>query len=137
MSQRIINPETLFPSLPMGFSQAVVSEGGVTVHCAGQVAWDRDGQLVGPGDIGAQTRQALDNLKALLEASGAQVSDIVRMRTYVVDHHPGLFEPIGEAMRAFYGDGLPPANTWVGVQSLALPEFLIELEATAVIDAPA
>ncbi|MGB0866606.1 MAG: RidA family protein [Granulosicoccaceae bacterium] len=133
MSNQAINPASLYPSLQMGFSQAVKSEGKVTVHISGQVAWDKDSQLVGGDDVGAQAKQALANLKIALKESGAQVSDLVRMRTYVVNHNPALFEPIGQAMGEFFAGNLPPANTWIGVQTLALPEFLIEIEATAVI----
>lgn len=134
MPRQAINPETLYGSVRYGFSHAIKSSGGTTIHCAGQVAWDKDYQIVGEGDAGAQARQALRNLKAVLAAAGASVADVVRMRTYVVNHSPGLLEPIGGALAEFYGDVTPAANTWIGVQSLALPEFLVEIEVTAVID---
>lgn len=133
MNNEIINPDALYASVQMGFSHAVKSVGNVTIHCSGQVAWDQDNNVVGAGDVGAQARQALANLKVVLEASGAQVSDIVRLRTYVVNHNPSLLEPIGQAIGEFYGDVIPAANTWIGVQALALPDFLIEIEATAVV----
>ena len=131
MTKETINPEALYGSVQMGFSHAVKSDGQVTIHCSGQVAWDKDHNLVGAGDVGEQARQALANLKVVLEAAGAQVSDVVRLRTYVVNHNPSLLEPIGQAIREFYGDVMPAANTWIGVQALALPDFLIEIEATA------
>ena len=84
-------------------------------------------------DISAQTRQVLSNLKQVLEAAGAEISDIVRLRTYVSDLNPSLLEPIGKAIGEFYGSEAPAANTMIGVQSLALPEFLVEIEATAVL----
>lgn len=131
MTKETINPEALFASLQMGFSHAVKSTGKVTIHCSGQVAWDKDNNLVGAGDVGVQARQVLANLKVVLEDAGAQVSDVVRLRTYVVNHNPALLEPIGQAIGEFYGDAVPAANTWIGVQALALPDFLIEIEATA------
>lgn len=131
MSKELINPDSLYQSVNLGFSHGVKSDGKVTVHCAGQVAWDKDCNVVGEGDVGAQARQALANLKVVLEEAGAQVSDVVRLRTYVVNHNPSLLEPIGQAIGEFYGDVLPAANTWIGVQSLVLPDFLIEIEATA------
>ena len=131
MTKEIINPEALYASVEMGFSHAVKSTRKVTVHCSGQVAWDKGYNIVGIGDIGIQARQALDNLKVVLEAAGAQVSDVVRLRTYVVNHNPSLLEPIGQAIGEFYGDVMPAANTLIGVQALALPDFLIEIEATA------
>jgi len=134
MNKEAINPNTLYRSVEMGFSHAVKSDGKTTIHCSGQVAWDKDSQVVGGDDVGLQARQALANLKATLEAAGATVNDIVRLRTYVVNHNPSLIQPIGQAIGEFYGDTMPAANTWIGVQSLVLPEFLIEIEATAEID---
>ena len=131
MTKEIINPEALYASVDMGFSHAVKSTGKATIHCSGQVAWDRDNNIVGAGDVGVQARQVLANLKVVLETAGAQVSDVVRLRTYVVNHNPSLLEPIGEAIGEFYGDVKPAANTLIGVQALALPDFLIEIEATA------
>jgi len=133
MSREPINPATLYGSVQYGFSHAIKSTGGTTIHCAGQVGWDKDYNLVGEGDVGAQARQALANLKLVLAAAGASVADVVRMRTYVVNHTPDLLEPVGMALAEFYGDVVPAANTWIGVQSLALPGFLIEIEVTAVI----
>lgn len=131
MTKEIINPEKLYQSVKYGFSHAVKSHGKLTVHCSGQTALDNNDSVVGVGDIGAQARQALTNLKTVLEAAGAQVSDVVRLRTYVVNHNPSMLEPISQAIGEFYGDNMPAANTLVGVQALALPEFLIEIEATA------
>lgn len=131
MSREIINPEELYESLQYGFSHAVKSDTKATVHCSGQVAWDKDCNIVGAGDVGVQARQALANLKVVLAAAGVGVGDLVRLRTYVVNHNPSLMEPIGQALAEFYGDEMPAANTWIGVQALALPDFLIEIEATA------
>lgn len=128
-----INPPELYDSLKYGFSHAAVSEGGRTIHCAGQVAWDAAGNVVGAGDLGAQARQALANLKAVLAAAGATPADVVRIRTYVVDHTPDKLGPVAEALAGFWGDVTPAANTWIGVQALALPEFLVEIEADAVV----
>ena len=133
MTREAINPKTMYGSVQYGFSHAVKTTGEVTLHCAGQVAWDKDYNLVGPGDIAAQARQALNNLKEVLAAAGASVADVARMRTYVVDQKPEYLESVGAAIAEFYGDVTPAANTWIGVQSLALPDFLIEIEVTAVI----
>ena len=134
MKREAINPDSLYGSVQYGFSHAIKANGAVTVHCAGQVAWDREYKVVG-ADVGTQAKQALANLKVVLEAAGATVADIVRLRTYVVGHKPEYLEPIGAAIAEFYGDVTPAANTWIGVQSLAMPDFLIEIEATAEIDA--
>ncbi len=131
MSRTVINPETLYGSVQYGFSHAVAADAPTLIHCAGQVAWDGDYNVVGGDDLGAQARQALSNLKTVLAAAGAGVEDIVRLRTYVVNHNPSCLEPVGAALAEFYGDVMPAANTWIGVQALALPDFLIEIEATA------
>ena len=131
MSRETINPESMYGSVQYGFSHATKSNGTTTIHCSGQVAWDKDYNLVGGDDIGAQARQALSNLKTVLAEAGATPADVVRMRTYVVNHTPEYLEPVGMAIGEFYGDKLPAANTWIGVQSLALPGFMIEIEVTA------
>ncbi len=132
MKNEIINPDSLFSSVPMGYSHAVKAGGTVDIHCSGQIAWDKAHNVIGD-DVGEQARQALANLKQVLTSAGADVADIVRLRTYVVNLNPSLLEPIGKAIGDFYGDVTPAANTMIGVQSLALPEFLIEIEATATI----
>ena len=134
MPTKRINPPELYDSVSFGFSHAVESEGTRLLHCSGQVAWDKDHNLVGEGDLLAQARQALSNLKTVLAEAGATPADIVRIRTYVVDHTPDKLETVAPAMMEFYGDVMPAANTWLGVQALALPGFLIEIEATAVIE---
>lgn len=132
MNRQPINPESLYGSVQHGFSHAIKTTGATTtIHCAGQVAWDKDYNLVGGSDIGAQAQYALSNLKKVLAEAGAGIGDIVRMRTYVVNHKPEYLEPVGMAIAQFYGDVTPAANTWIGVQSLAMPEFMIEIEATA------
>ena len=131
MKRKAINPEHMYKSVHFGFSHAVEQNSGRTLHLAGQVAWNNAGELVGPGDLKTQARQALANLKSVLAEVGATPADIVRLRTYVVNHSPEKLEPLTEEILAFYGDVDPAANTWIGVQSLALPEFLIEIEATA------
>ena len=137
MTREAINPHSMYSSVEFGFSHAIKARGAVTIHCAGQVAWDKNHQVVGQGDIGAQARQSLRNLKEVLAAAGATPADVVRMRTYIVNHRPEYLDPVGAALAEFYGGVTPAANTLIGVQSLALPEFLIEIEVTAQIDAGA
>lgn len=134
MPKQHLNPETLFPSLPIGFSQAVVAEGGRTVYLSGQTAWDANKQIVGGNDLGEQTRQALRNVQLAVEAAGGTLADVVSLRLYVVNPQPGDMNPVGVALREFFPADKPPASTWLGVASLAMPEFLIEIEAIAVIE---
>lgn len=128
-----INPAGLYDAVGYGFSHAALQDGGRTLHLAGQVAWDRDCNVVGGGDLAAQTRQALANLKAVLAEAGAAPADVVRLRTYVVDHNPEKLGSVLAEVGAFYDGVLPAPNTFIGVQALALPDFLVEIEATAVI----
>ncbi|MCR9136759.1 MAG: RidA family protein [Alphaproteobacteria bacterium] len=131
MATKRINPSEMYDSLTYGFSHASISEPGQVLHLAGQVAWDKDHNLVGGDDLALQTRQVLANLKAVLASQGLGPADLVRIRTYVVNHTPDKLEPVAGELIAFYGDATPAPNTWIGVQALALPDFLIEIEATA------
>ena len=134
MKRQHINSENLFPSLQFGFSQVVSVQGGRTIHCAGQTAWDKDLNVIGEGDFAAQAKAAYENVRIALASAGAEPGDIVRMRTYIVNYTPDYLEPLGIETAAFFGDHPPPAATLLGVASLAMPEFMIEIEVTAVID---
>ncbi|WP_033073683.1 RidA family protein [Sphingopyxis sp. MWB1] len=131
MTNRRINPAALYDALGYGFSHAAIHQSGHILQLAGQVAWDKDCNVVGAGDVAAQTRQALANLSAVLAEAGATPADVVRLRTYVVDHHPDKLGPILGEIAAFYCDAVPAPNSFIGVQALALPDFLVEIEATA------
>lgn len=89
--------------------------------------------VVGEGDFAAQAEAAYENVRAALASAGAEPKDIVRMRTYIVDYKPDCLEPLGLATAAFFGGHPPPASTLIGVASLAMPEFMIEIEVTAVV----
>ncbi|MCY7390674.1 MAG: RidA family protein [Leptolyngbyaceae cyanobacterium CAN_BIN12] len=134
MPKQHLNPDTLFPSLPIGFSQGVATHGGRTVYLSGQTAWDANKQIIGGDDLGEQTRQALRNVETALEAAGGNRTDVVSLRLYVVKPSPRNIESIGEVLREFFSTETPPASTWIGINSLAVDEFLIEIEAIAVIE---
>jgi enamine deaminase RidA (YjgF/YER057c/UK114 family) len=133
MSRKSIYPDTLFPSKDFGFAQVVVSEGSKYIHCAGQTAWDKDLQIVGAGDLAKQMEKAMDNVRLALEAASATLNDIVNLRIYVVDYSPEYVEIITSVLNNFFDEDNLPANTLLGIQSLAVPEFMVEIEATAVI----
>ena len=133
MPAQRVNPETLYQSLEFGFSHASISEEGRLLHLAGQGAWDKDRNGVGGDDLALHTRQCLANLRDVLASEGAGPADLVRLRAYIVNHSPEKIGPFAGEMMAFYGDILPAPNTLIGVQALAMPEFLIEIEATAVL----
>ncbi len=134
MSRKSIQPDTLFPSGQYGFSQVVTSEGDKYVHCAGQTSWDKDMNFIGEGDLAKQMEQSLENVRLALEAAGATPKDVVRATIYVVDYNVEKLEVITKALSSFFDPDNFPANTLLGVQSLALPEFMVEIEVTAVVD---
>ena len=127
------NPDTV--AAPMGtYSQAVRVETGdaIWIHVSGQIAIDLEGNLVGPGDVRAQTRQVFENLRAILEANGATFADVVKIGTYLttLDDLAGMREVRGE-----YLTSEPPASTAVQVVALVVPDALIEIDLVAVVPA--
>ena len=117
---------------PPAYTPVVRATGGSTVYFSGQVPVDADGQLVGEGDFAAQARQVFTNLRVALAAVGADFTHVARMTTYIVNYSPALREALGAARSEAMGDARA-ASTLLGVQSLAVPGYLIEVEAIAVV----
>lgn len=134
MPKKHINPRNLFPSVQHGFSQIVTSQGGKTVYISGQTAWDAEKRIVGGMNLGEQTRQALRNIRTAVEAAGAALADVAAVRIYVVNYKPADAGSVGEAFREFFPGEGPPASTLIGVSALAVEDFMIEIEAIAVIE---
>jgi enamine deaminase RidA (YjgF/YER057c/UK114 family) len=132
--KRSVNPPALFDSRRHGFSQAVVASGRRTVYVSGQTAWTAERAIVGAGDLAEQARQALRNLSLALEAGGAGLQDVAALRIYVVDYTPDQAPAITAALQEFFPGPEKPASTWLGVAALANPDFLIEIEAVAILD---
>jgi enamine deaminase RidA (YjgF/YER057c/UK114 family) len=132
MSIEYLRPEGLLHN--PAFSQVVVASGTRTIYTAGQVSIDERGALVGADDLAAQTAQAMRNVGLALAGAGASYADIVKITTYVVNYKPECRGVIGKARAPFFADRMPPASTLVGVTALALPEWLVEIEAVAVVD---
>jgi enamine deaminase RidA (YjgF/YER057c/UK114 family) len=126
------NPPSLMK--PVGYSHAAETRGGRVLFLAGQVAKDRDGQVVGKGDLIAQFRQVCENLKTVVTAAGGQLTDVVKLTIYVLD--AGEFKrqgkPIGVVYREYFGKHFP-AMTLVGVRDLydAAEGCLIEIDGFA------
>ena len=132
MPKQHLNPATLFPSLTHGFSQLVVASGSRIAFISGQTAWDASKKIVGHS-LGEQARQALRNLELAVDAAGGTLDDIVSLRLYIVHAAVRDLDGVGSALKdAFPSD--PPSSTWIGVSSLAVPDFLIEIEAIAVLE---
>src|SRR4030095_6421745 len=134
MLKEYVNPNSLFSSLPHGFSQLVIANGRKMVFISGQTAWDARENIVGGDSILEQARQAFRNLEKAMEAAGGTLKDVVALRIYVVDYEAESGTAVGTALREFFSPQNPPASTWIGVSALAVPEFLVEIEATAVLD---
>lgn len=129
MTKRAINPDGL--PAPVGpYSNVVTSAPGRLVFVAGQIALDANGEIVGAGDITAQTRRVMENLRLALEAAGATFADVVRVVNYITDVE--LFGQMA-AVRKEYLVEPYPASTLVEVSALMYPEILIEIEAIAVV----
>jgi reactive intermediate/imine deaminase len=123
---QILKPDTVHPTT--GYSHAV--RAGDTLYISGQVAQDRDGNVVGKGDIATQAAQVYANLKAVVEAAGGTLEDIVKLNTYTTSlaYRPAIAEA-----RAKYWQSDWPASTFVVISSLASPDYLVEIEAIAVL----
>jgi enamine deaminase RidA (YjgF/YER057c/UK114 family) len=116
---------------PPTYAQAVKVSGAQTIlYIAGQVAYTAEGGVAHPGDFKAQARETLRSLKAQVEAGGGTMANIVKVNTYVTDiRYRAEYAAVREE---FFGKKLP-ASTMVAVAALAQPEFLIEVEAIAVL----
>jgi enamine deaminase RidA (YjgF/YER057c/UK114 family) len=132
MQKKYLNPDTLLK--PRGYTHVVTVEGaGKMIFISGQVAVDKDGKLVGAGDLTAQVKQAAANLSAALAAAGATPADIVKTNTYIVNYKQENYSALREARSALFPSGDPPASTLVGVTALAIEGLLVEMEAIAVV----
>lgn len=129
MSHEIISPKSVHSTDGVGYSH--VSRVGNLLFLAGQVALDREGKLVGKGDIEAQARQVYANLRAILDEVGGGRASVIKLTTYLIhrEHLPGFRKIRNEVSpRPF------PPNTLVFISGLANPDYLIEIEAIAAIN---
>ena len=123
-------PASVSPALKPHYSNSIRTESGPLLFIAGQVAVDAAGKLVGEGDVRTQATQTLENIRAIVEANGAQMSDIAQVTVYVRDID--AFNSISD-IREIYFPSEGPASAIVEVSALAWPEFLIEISAVAVL----
>ena len=129
MSCKILQPKHVHSTAGVGYSHVAMA--GRTVYIAGQIALDPAGNLVGKGDAEAQTRQVYANLRAILVELGGGLGDIVKMTTYLTDR--GQLEAFRRVRNAVFSEPFPP-NTLLFIGGLAHPDYLVEIEAVAVLD---
>jgi enamine deaminase RidA (YjgF/YER057c/UK114 family) len=135
MTVELLNPATLHQ--PGTYSQMAIASGARTVYLSGQLSVDTSGNLVGGDDLAAQTEQAYLNVAAALKAVGGSMADVAKLTVYVVAWSPDKLKAFGAGIRsAAVKGGFDPRRTMtlLGVASLASPEFLVEVEAIAVLD---
>jgi enamine deaminase RidA (YjgF/YER057c/UK114 family) len=131
-----VNFELLIPdTMPrsVGYSQVAMVTAGRIVFVAGQVALDSAGRVVGPGEFGAQARQVFDNLDAALRAVGGRFDDVIKLNGYFLDLAD--LPAFREVRDRYVNLEHPPASTAIQVPRLFRPEFLVEVEAVAVVRA--
>lgn len=135
MSIALVNPGGL-PKIDV-YKQVSIASGTRIVFIAGQVAWDSEGITIGEGDLAAQVEQCYHNISIALAEVGGSFDDVGRLNFYVVDwtadKMPSLLEGISRAALKLGITPVPP-TTLLGVASLDVPEHLVEIEATAILD---
>jgi enamine deaminase RidA (YjgF/YER057c/UK114 family) len=130
---RIFNPDTLFKPTA-GYSQVAEVNEGKIVYIAGQVAVDKSGQIVGKEDFRAQVQQVFENLKAAVEAAGGDFNSVIKLNYYCAESvDPAQFPALREVRDKYVNIANPPTSTFVVVKRLVRPEWLIEVEAVAVV----
>jgi enamine deaminase RidA (YjgF/YER057c/UK114 family) len=133
---QFLKPEGIAPGT--GYTHVVVTSPGKLVFIAGQVARDKQGNLVGKGDLKAQTVQVFENLKAALAAAGASFNDVVKINWYIKDFKQENLGALRDVRGMYVNKDNPPASTLIGVVALAQDDYLIEVEAVAALpDKPA
>jgi enamine deaminase RidA (YjgF/YER057c/UK114 family) len=126
-----LSPKSMHP--PRGYSHTAKVGSGMVLFIAGQVALDRNGNLVGTGDFRAQSQQVFENLQAAVAAAGGTFRNIVKLNVYIVD--VSKLADYREIRDRYIDVNHPPTSTVVQVAALFRPEFLIEVEAVAALQA--
>ncbi len=125
------NPPGTWQPRDRGFSMGVVQHPGYVIHFTGQVAWNEAEEIVGPGDVAAQTHQCIRNIEAVLKSVGGRLEDITSVTTYFTDR--SQLPDIQKVRTAYFDSATAPASTSIMVAGLGHPDFLVELAPIAVI----
>jgi enamine deaminase RidA (YjgF/YER057c/UK114 family) len=130
MSKTYLNPPG--SPTPRSYHHVISTGPGKLIFLSGQVSFDSNRNIVGEGDVVAQTRQAMRNLKSAVETGGGRVSDIVQITTHVVNYDPAQLEDITGTIAEFFEPACLPTNTLVGVNSLSTEGLLVEIGGIAI-----
>lgn len=131
MKRHVINPDSVFNSLQYGFSQAVVVENGQRVMLSGQVGVDSDENIIA-SNLRSQTNVAIDNIEKILSEVGGNLEHVAMMRIFIVESEKNNQDVISDILIKRFPIN-PPATSWVFVSGLSLQEWLIEIEAEAIV----
>ena len=131
MNIEYLNPKQLCPTY--GWTHVATVTGGKTVYISGQVGINERGEVVGKGDLKLQTEQAFRNIEFALAAVGTTFQNVVKTSLFVVGLRPEHVPILREVRSRFVSADTPPVSTLVGVSALVGPDWLIEIEAVAVI----
>jgi len=126
------NPDNVYTPFNHIYTQVVRATGATQVHVAGTVGMDTDRNVVGVGDMATQVRVTLENIRKSLAAGGAAPADVVRINVYTLDVDRYIEEGTPLVIE-FFGDARP-ASTTVAVSRLVHPDWLVEIEATAIVE---
>jgi 2-iminobutanoate/2-iminopropanoate deaminase len=127
----VINPKTVSKPIKPTFSQAVKVTGKTFLFISGQVSVDKEGNTIGKGDVKAQTRQVIENIRTLIENAGGTIKNIIKVTVYLVDMEH--FDAVHEVRKEYFKES-PPASTLVQVSRLVSVDWLIEIDAIAILD---
>ncbi|MBB3149150.1 enamine deaminase RidA (YjgF/YER057c/UK114 family) [Phyllobacterium trifolii] len=131
MTLKCINPDGI--STPQTYSHVIVATGSRMVFIAGQVAEDSQGNLVGRSDMAAQARQVFANIGRALAAAGAEPRQVTKLTIFVANYRREHLAMIEEGRVALFKDH-KPTDTLVGVAALTNPDYLLEVDAVAVLE---
>ena len=118
--------------MPKSYHHVITTGPGKLIFLSGQVAFDSDRNIIGEGDVVAQTRQTMRNLKSAVEIGGGEISDIVQITTHVVNYDPIQLDAVTGTIAEFFEPESLPTNTLVGINSLSTEGLLIEIGGIAI-----
>ena len=131
MKKEILNPKTVFNSLKYGFSQGIMYEGGKKVVLSGQVGVDSDEKTIS-NDLFSQMNTAIDNIEEILKSIDGNLTNVIVLRLYILESEKNNQAVISKCLLDRFPVD-PPVTSWIFISGLSIPEWLIEIEAEAIL----